>query len=896
MSTIRAQAHSSRPAQKQTAVRGGRHRAGSSSTPHVSAPSSPKSQDDATDNSEQRQSSFETSQPVVSSFDDSDCPAPRSLGYKDELEVRFIWDRVLGKGRNGTTTRVVIDRFSGTEYACKRMPKQAPSHLLPENATPEQRDEANELQLRHIRREITLFTKLRSSLNVARLEQIYEDATHVYLVMEKCSGPCLAEMSLDSGGEEQDVRNYMRSVVRTIVQCHDEDQPHAAVEPGKFRLLSEDRQSPVKATGFGRLHPAKDAGKFLGNIASMAPEMLANAPAQIGKNADIWAAGIMATRLLTEYFPFDDVLSNAVDSMGFLQPLAPVTSLLDDNPLMPSGAALFVSATVMLLDFTRPKWQPVSGQARDWVVKCLHLDQAARWSAADALEHPWLKRLRGARASADNRGDKEARRSTSSDGPSGVVQRIQRFGRFTEFKRSALEGIARRCMRQTKEYSQSLDVACCRSASHDSGPAAAAATGDDVQPDDTQRLVVGRRSAAAVPLPPAAAQPAAAGPAVAAGAAIGASKVQAKVKGGANLKRAKGLLEHMMVSDGKIDRFTLADGLEKLGYALPEPDLEHLLAQLSAVPGLTTSTAVTSASLAASQMDAAASPEEWREMARAAFDALDLDGDGRVQREEMEVVLAGRCPDDEVEQAIGQAMVEAGLPPDAVHLDYPAFMRLLSSDLADSSRSIHKFASMKVGAILPDGDTTSLSELLKQACSTSLIGRRRTSYGLDEGAGGCGAGGGAAGAAGGDLRGAVAAELAAAGSGGGARAHTAGAPLDMSDAYARAVAGGEFTRGVLRPVAEDAAAAPVAAAGRRYEPEVEMGRGGPPGGGGRGGRGVRGSFEGWEDGDAKPKALAPERLVRPGDKGPKLRARMSSDDRAPKAPPHTLESLMLQPQ
>lgn len=258
MSTIRAQAHSSKPAQKQAALRGGAHLVGSVSTPHVSTPTSPKSPDNAGDSkSEHAGSAFDSSAPVVSSFDDPDDPAPSRLGYKDELEVRFIWDRVLGKGRHGTTTRVVIDRFSGVEYACKRMPKHAPADLLPDNATAEQRSEANDLQLRHIRREITLFSKLRSSLNVARLEQVYEDSTHVYLVMEKCSGPSLAEVTVDGDADEQSVRNYMRSVVRTIVQCHDEDEPHAAVEPGKFMLLSEDRQSTVKATGFGRL----DSGK-----------------------------------------------------------------------------------------------------------------------------------------------------------------------------------------------------------------------------------------------------------------------------------------------------------------------------------------------------------------------------------------------------------------------------------------------------------------------------------------------------------------------------------------------------------------------------------------------------------------------------------------------------------
>lgn len=174
------------------------------------------------------------------------------LGYKDELEVRFIWDRVLGKGQHGTSTRVVIDRFTGQEYACKKMPKQAPRDLLPDNASADEIAQAGAQQVDHIRREITLFTKLRSSLNVAKLEQVYEDSDNVYLVLEKCDGPTLAEVSEAGPVTEADVSTYMRSVVRTIVQCHDENEVHAGVEPSKFMLLTEDRQSPVKATGFGR--------------------------------------------------------------------------------------------------------------------------------------------------------------------------------------------------------------------------------------------------------------------------------------------------------------------------------------------------------------------------------------------------------------------------------------------------------------------------------------------------------------------------------------------------------------------------------------------------------------------------------------------------------------------
>jgi hypothetical protein len=63
------------------------------------------------------------SAPVVSSFDDpDDVGSTPQLGYKDELEVRFIWDRVVEKNsKENYLDRVVIDRYANcyTALYCK---------------------------------------------------------------------------------------------------------------------------------------------------------------------------------------------------------------------------------------------------------------------------------------------------------------------------------------------------------------------------------------------------------------------------------------------------------------------------------------------------------------------------------------------------------------------------------------------------------------------------------------------------------------------------------------------------------------------------------------------------------------------------------------------------------
>ena len=263
-------------------------------------------------------------------------------------------------------------------------------------------------------------------------------------------------------------------------------------------------------------------------------------------------------------------------------------------------------------------------------------DPNARWSPMEALEHMWLKR-----------------ESSSSEDKSscGVVQRIQRFGNFNEFKRSALEQIAHKCFRQSSDYasrSSSVSSIASRPASAKNAAGTSDAQTSGPNADDTQPLnlqgraqhlrSVGASAASAANTP---------SMQLSAGAAMGATKIHNKVRGKnpAGMQRAKGLLEHLMVDNGAIDRFSLSEGLSAMGYNVSDGDLEHLLSDLKAVPGLTTSTAITSQSLAASQIDATQG-EEWTETARTAFNALDLDGDGTVQRSEMEVVLAGRCPEN----------------------------------------------------------------------------------------------------------------------------------------------------------------------------------------------------------------------------------------------------------
>lgn len=164
--------------------------------------------------------------------------------------------------------------------------------------------------------------------------------------------------------------------------------------------------------------------------------------------------------------------------------------------------------------------------------KVLRRDRLHRWSASEALAHPWLQRLKP--------------RTEAAGVPSSIVQRIQRFGSFNEFKRAALETIAERCLKQSMGL-QAHEPSVQRDSMQD--PAASADAGAHGAKE--QAPAAAPTASAAQGLTDAGAA-APAGGGTAAAAEAGGKVVQGFVGEGASLRKAQGLLERMMVTDGTV--------------------------------------------------------------------------------------------------------------------------------------------------------------------------------------------------------------------------------------------------------------------------------------------------------------------------------------------------------
>ncbi|KAL9255091.1 Calcium-dependent protein kinase 21-like protein [Drosera capensis] len=302
----------------------------------------------------------------------------------EDIRDHYILGNELGRGQFGIIY-LCTEKSSGNAYACKSILKRK---LM-------KRSEKED-----VRREIRIMQHLSGQPNVVEFKGVYEDKQSVHVVMELCAGGELFDQIIARGHySARDAVVIIRDVVRVVQICHFMGVMHRDIKPENFLLSCKGDGAMLKATDFGLgvfIEEGRVYRDVVGSEYYVAPEVLERS---YGKEIDIWSAGIMLYILLSGVPPFWAETQQGV----------------------------FDAIIEGKLDLVNDPWPSISDSAKDLVRKMLTRDPKKRITAAEVLEHPWI------------RVDGEA-----SDKPldSAVLSRLKQFRNMNKLKKLALKVIA----------------------------------------------------------------------------------------------------------------------------------------------------------------------------------------------------------------------------------------------------------------------------------------------------------------------------------------------------------------------------------------------------------------------------------------------------------------------
>lgn len=271
----------------------------------------------------------------------------------DTPHVSFLQDRYnlgeeLGWGQFGVI-RVCSDLLTGESLACKSIAKDRLISLE---------------DLRSVKLEIEVMALLSGHPNVVGLKAVYEDKSCVHLIMELCAGGELFHR-LEKHGRfsEPDARVLFRDLMEVVMYCHDKGIVHRDLKPENILLDNKSSSSPIKLADFGLATYIKPGQSLNGTVGSpfyIAPEVLAGG---YNKAADVWSAGVILYILLSGIPPFWGKTKSRI----------------------------FDAVRSEELRFPSEHWDLISASAKALIAGMLCRDPAQRLTAAQVLDHPWIK-------------------------------------------------------------------------------------------------------------------------------------------------------------------------------------------------------------------------------------------------------------------------------------------------------------------------------------------------------------------------------------------------------------------------------------------------------------------------------------------------------------------------
>ncbi|XP_016687701.2 calcium-dependent protein kinase 29 isoform X2 [Gossypium hirsutum] len=302
---------------------------------------------------------------------------------KPYVDITSLYDlrKELGRGQFGITY-LCIEKATKREYACKSISR---------------RKLTTDKDVDDVRREISILQHLTGQPNIVEFKGAYEDAWNLHLVMELCSGGELFDrITAKRSYSERQASSICRQIMNVVHACHFMGVMHRDLKPENFLMVSKDEDSQIKATDFGLsvfIEEGRMYKDLVGSPYYVAPEVLQR---KYGKEIDVWSAGVILYILLSGVPPFWGETEKEI----------------------------FKAVSEGNLDLKSQPWPTISEGAKDLIRKMLARDPKKRITAAQALEHPWMK---------------EGGEASDKPIDSAVLSRLKQFRVMNKLKKLALK-------------------------------------------------------------------------------------------------------------------------------------------------------------------------------------------------------------------------------------------------------------------------------------------------------------------------------------------------------------------------------------------------------------------------------------------------------------------------
>lgn len=271
------------------------------------------------------------------------------------LENKYHFEYDIGQWTFGTV-QAVREKESGTKRICKTVPK------------------VGHLDLRQIREDLQRLQRLSRHPHVCSLLEVLEDEMCLHLIMEDCEGEDVSELlsRLDGNNwlDEQTVAVYILHALIATAHCHGAGITHGDLRTSSLGLTSRlpDANCKVIDFGFNSIFDLQRSYLRQNPSPFVAPEVLSG---QVGLGpypaGDVWSIGAVAYNLLVNRPPGSTPAGRMLPTWGLATSERP--------EFLPSDG-----------------WGERGPESRDFVENLL-CPAANRLTAAQALQHPWIRRV-----------------------------------------------------------------------------------------------------------------------------------------------------------------------------------------------------------------------------------------------------------------------------------------------------------------------------------------------------------------------------------------------------------------------------------------------------------------------------------------------------------------------